>query len=419
MQHGESLASGQRSMGDPAVTYPLWPPLVEGCPETSTDEVQYPLEVDYRYERVDSEVFEQPPLPGIDRYSPLLPPLPDTPGLEEGGTPLVRAAAIDEELDLDREVYVKDESRNPTWSHKDRLNRCTLGAAIETESPGTVVASSGNHGASAAAYAAHANLPCIVLTSTADVAGNISAFLRSYGAAVLAVPREDRWPVMREIVDRLDYHPISNLTETHTGHPFGPEGYKTIAYETYQQLGRTPGTVFVPTGYAELLYGVWKGFRELRELGITATSPKVIACEPAARAPLSKALSTDEPAATVENAQTEAYSIRVTVSGYRGVRAIEESGGYAIELSDDALIETRELLATRVGLWQETAGAAGVAGLRAAIERGEDVPGPVVCIATSSGFKNRDDRNTKVPDVEPNWEAVTTTLREEYGLEVA
>ncbi|WP_245774721.1 pyridoxal-phosphate dependent enzyme [Nonomuraea wenchangensis] len=143
-----SLATGQRSLGDRDTVYPLFPPLTRGCPATSTGELAYPLEVGYDYDRVDRRLFDQEPGPDLARWAPLLPPLA-APTLGEGGTPL---------LELEG-VFVKDESRNPTWSHKDRLNRVTVSAAVAAGAPGVVVASSGNHGASAAAYAPRATRP--------------------------------------------------------------------------------------------------------------------------------------------------------------------------------------------------------------------------------------------------------------------
>lgn len=189
---------------------------------------------------------------------------------------------------------------------------------------GIVVSSSGNHGASAAAYAARADLPCVVLV-TDDAPVEIQSFVLAYGAAAVRVPAEERWPLMRRMVES-GFHPVSNLTPTHTGHPFGPEGYKTIFYEIFSQLGhRIPSAVFVPTGYAELLFRVWKGFKELRELGLTEKVSRMVSCEPAARAPLARALATGEPVARTEARSTAARSIAVTVSGYRGVVSIKGS----------------------------------------------------------------------------------------------
>ncbi|MET7338683.1 pyridoxal-phosphate dependent enzyme [Nonomuraea sp. NPDC005650] len=370
--NGPSLALRQRSLGAPATEFPLFPPLTRGCPETSTDEIAYPLEITYDYGRVDRRLFEQEPGTDIARWSPLLPPL-EAPTLGEGGTPLVEFDGI----------FVKDESRNPTWSHKDRLNRVAVSAAVASGAPGVVVASSGNHGASAAAYAARAGLPAIVLAS-ADSPPAVQAFVRAYGAKVVSVPAEARWPLLREVVDRLGYHPVSNQTVTHTGHPFGPEGYKTIAYELFLQLGGVPAAVFTPTGYAELLYGVWKGFVELRLLGLADAVPRMFSCETAAGGPHARALATGAPAAIVELGASDAYGIAGPVGGHRGVVAVRDSGGEALLLTDEELRAAQRDLAAR-GLWQELSGAAGLAGHR---KLRRDFDGPVVCVATSSGFKD-------------------------------
>ncbi|MBB5075377.1 threonine synthase [Nonomuraea endophytica] len=368
-----SLAVAQRSLGDPSISYPLVPPLTRGCPKTSTDALAYPLEVDYDYDRVPAGLFEQAPLPDIARWAPLLPPL-HAPTLGEGGTPL---------LELDDGVYLKDESRNPTWSHKDRLNRVTVSAALAAGAPGVVVASSGNHGASAAAYAARAGLKAVVLAS-ADSPPAVQSFVRAYGAKVLTVDADRRWPLLRDIVDELGYHPVSNQTVTHTGHPYGPEGYKTIAYELFAQLGRVPAAVFTPTGYGELLYGVWKGFTELRRTGATTDAPLMFACEPAAGAPTARALADGEPATIVDAGPSDAYAILCTVGGHRAVRAVRDSGGLALPVGDDTMRAAQRELAGQ-GIWQELSGAAGLAAYRAL---GRTFDGPVVCVGTSSGFKD-------------------------------
>ncbi|MFC5831278.1 threonine synthase [Nonomuraea insulae] len=390
--NGPSLALRQRSLGDPSAEFPLFPPLTRGCPATSTDSLAYPLEITYDYAKVDRRLFAQEPGPDLARWSPLLPPL-EAPTLGEGGTPLVEFG----------EVYVKDESRNPTWSHKDRLNRVAISAAVACGAPGVVVASSGNHGASAAAYAARAGLRAIVLAS-ADSPLAVQAFVRAYGAKVVSVPVEARWPLLREVVDRLGYHPVSNQTVTHTGHPFGPEGYKTIAYELFLQLGEVPAAVFTPTGYAELLYGVWKGFVELRLLGLADRMPRMFSCETAAGGPHARALATGVPAAIVELGPTDAYGIAGTVGGHRGVVAVRDSGGEAVLVTDDELRRAQRDLA-RQGMWQELSGAAGVAGYR---RLRRDFDGPVVCVATSSGFKDAGVGSERYPVVEnPSLESLT------------
>lgn len=410
-----SLAIAQRSLGNPAHRYPLFPPLVEGCPATSTADLQYPLALDYEYGRLPTGFFGRDPYPGIRRWAELLPPL--VPGLSmgEGGTPLVAAPRLGEWAGFKGEVYIKDESRNPTGSHKDRLNLCTVSAAVLSGAPGVTVASSGNHGAAAAAYAARAGLPC-VLFITEGTEPHLLRMVTAYGAAVVPLPRPLRRVLMRELVHRAGYHPVSSITSVHTGHPFGPEGYKTIAWEIYRQLGdRLPAAVFVPTAYAELLYGVWLGFKELCQVGGAGAPPQLFACEPAAGAPLKAALAAGRPVVQVDEAPTAAYSIVVGANSYRGVLAVRESEGDALAVTDAEMFAAQTALG-REGLWAELSGAAGLAGLRQAAGMAFD--GPVVCLMTSSGLKDQGLPAPELPPVAPTWEAVRQTLKDVYNLRV-
>ncbi|WP_432753785.1 pyridoxal-phosphate dependent enzyme [Streptomyces sp. JL2001] len=393
-----SLATAQRSLADPGVRHPLWPPLTSGCPVTSTAEVAYALDVDYDYDRVPADLFERPAAHGLERWAPLLPPLA-APGLGEGNTPLV---------ELPDGTWVKDESRNPTWSHKDRLSRVAVSAAVASGAAGIVVSSSGNHGAAAAAYAARAGLRCAVFTSPYAPPA-VASHLRAYGATVLTVPVESVRPLMRRIVGELGFHPVSNLTDaSHTGHPFGPEGYKTIAYEIRLALGRAPAAVYLPTGYGELLFGVAKGFQELARLGRCSSVPRVYGCEPSAAGALAKAVRTGRPAARVAVGPTDAYAIDCEINSYRGVVAVRDSGGAALTVTDQQMASAQRELAAQ-GLWCELSAAAGLAGRRAQGTRETD--GPVVCVVTSSGYK--DIATATVPAYEPmaaDWPSVAAAL---------
>ena len=410
-----SLAVAQQSMGNPELRFPLFPPLVEGCPETSTDELQYPLEIAYDYSGLDRSVFQQEPLPGLDRWAPLLPPLLDGLSMGEGGTPLIATPGLANWAGFDGEVYIKDESQNPTWSHKDRLNLCTVSAAVHSSAPGIVVASSGNHGASAAAFAARAGIPCVMLAS-AESPRAIISFALGYGAAVIAAPSEVRWEAVRRVREHLGYQPVSNQTTFHTGHPFGTEGYRTIAWELFRQLGnRVPGTVFVPTGYGEMLMGVAKGFVELRDLGIVEDVPVLVSCEPGARGPLANAIRQDVPVTTVDPNPTDAYAIGNTIGGIRGRAGLHRTDGFPVLVSDQEMQEAR-IQAGKSGVWQELSSSSSIAGLRHAVERGLPVRGPVVCVSTSSGFKDRDLGTHDVPHVGADWMEIGKALRANYGI---
>ncbi|MER5964704.1 pyridoxal-phosphate dependent enzyme [Streptomyces sp. NPDC002057] len=392
-----SLAVAQRSLADPSVRHPLWPPLTQGCPVTSTDEVAHPLDIDYAYDEVPADLFTRPAAHGLERWAPLLPPLA-APGLGEGNTPLVR---------LPDGVWIKDESRNPTWSHKDRLNRVAVSAAVASGARGIVVSSSGNHGAAAAAYAARAGLPCAVFTSP-DAPPAVASHLRAYGATVLTVPYASVKPLMRRIVDELGFQSVSSVTDTgHTGHPFGPEGYKTLAYEIALDLGRAPAAVHLPTGYGELLFGVAKGFQELARLGVTDSVPRVYAVEPSAAGALTEALRTGVPVAHVPVGPTTAYAIDCAVNSYRGVRAVRDTGGAARTVTDRHMASAVAELAAQ-GLWCETSAAAGLAGLRAHGPREDD--GPVVCVVTSSGYKDIGTARDTYAPTAPDWPSIQAAL---------
>ncbi|THV33691.1 pyridoxal-phosphate dependent enzyme [Glycomyces buryatensis] len=366
--------------------------MLEGCPETSTGEVAYPIEVDYDYDRLEPGFLDGRGDGGLDRWASLLPPL-HAPGLGEGRTPLVP---------IGRDVYIKDESQNPTWSHKDRLNRCAASAAVGAGARGIAVSSSGNHGASAAAYAARAGLDCIVLTAT-DTPPAVLEFMGAYGAHVFAAPDHARRPLLRAIVEHTGFHPVSSTTVTHTGHPFGVEGYKTIAYEIAADIG-APAAVYMPTGYGELLFGVWKGFTELHRLGLTDRVPELVACEPAAAGPLTAAIEQGLPAARVQPGPSDAYAITCAVGGYRATLAAT-SAGRSMRVSDKQMRAAQDQL-RRQGLWVELSAAAGLAGLNAGAAPG----GPVVCISTSSGFKDRPAGPRPGGATEDTWEGLQQRL---------
>lgn len=410
MSRSDSLATGQQSLIDPTVTYPLTPIRTAGCPETSTDDQQVPVEVTYDYDAVDDRLFEGSIGSGLERWQPLLPPMQAN-SLGAGGTPLVEVSSLADWSGVDGPVYFKDESRNPTWSHKDRLNRLTVGAAMQVGAKGIVGSSSGNHGASAAAYASRSDLPAVFVTMP-DTPEAMQGFMRAYDVALLRI---EGWENRMDVVDRLadkGYHPVTSRTATHTGHPFGTEGCKTIAYEILVELGAVPGAVFVPTSQAELLYGVWKGFRELRELGLTDETPRMVACEPEHRSPLSAARRRDEPIVDIDPGRSVAHSIGGTRSTHRGYMALEQSGGQALPVPDDLLMKARDQAAA-AGFWQELSGAAGLAGLK---KTTLELDGPTVVLGTSSGLKHG--TTFTAPRVDPQSDSVEAILRDRYDIQI-
>lgn len=410
MNNDRSRATHQFPVGNPGVSFPLSPPLTRGDPRAETPAERRPLSVGYEYDAVDPALFDRPVEPGLERWAPLLPPLTG-PGLAAGATPLVEAPAVAEWAGLEAPVCLKDESRNPTWSHKDRLNRLTTSAALRAGADGVVAASTGNHGASAAAHAARAGLPCVVFTAPGTPPA-MEAFVRSYGASVLQVGAHDQLVEFVDAFAERGFHPLTSRTAVHTGHPYGPEGYKTIAYETFVQLGGVPAAVAAPTAFAELLYGVWKGFHELVEFGVASETPRMVACEPAAQAALATALDRETPVVEIDAGPSDAHSIGGSRSTHRGYRALEASDGLAVPVPESTIAAAQDRLAAN-GLWQEFSGAAGVGGLRAT-EASFD--GPVVALACSSGYKDGVDWEAPTLAPDATVESVATRLTERYDL---
>ncbi|MEZ3114738.1 pyridoxal-phosphate dependent enzyme [Halobaculum sp. MBLA0147] len=408
----ESVATHQHPVGEPETTFPLEPPLTAGDPRAEGESDQRALSVGYDYDAVDPALFDRPIGTGIDRWAPLLPPLAG-PGLDAGGTPLVEVPEVGSWAGLDGTLYVKDESRNPTWSHKDRLNRVVTSAAVRADADGIVVASTGNHGASAAAHAARAGLDRVVFTVPGTPPA-MEAFVRSYDAAVFQVGEHDQLVRFVDALAERGFHPATSRTRVHTGHPYGPEGYKTIAYETVGQLGGVPAAVAAPTAFAELLYGVWKGFRELAALGVVETTPQMIACEPATQAALSAAREREQPLVEIDAGPSEAHSIGGSRSTHRGYLTLEESDGLAVPVPEATTTEAQERLGES-GFWQEFSAAAGVAGLR---ELGATFDGPVVALACSSGYK--DGVDWSAPTLAPDAVVadVVDRAEAEYGVSI-
>lgn len=385
-----SGATGLRCVSCDA-RYPLGA-MHEGCPACATATFRSGLTPDYDYEAVrrslDGGPLAEPGI-GLWRYRRLLPILDSAHEvtLGEGATALLPMTGLASEVDVS-EVWLKDESRNPTWSFKDRHAAVTISKAHELGAEMVMASSSGNHGAALAAYAARAGIGAIVL-SYAGLSEAASTLIQAYGATLAITTREGRWTVIREGIERFGWYPGTNFTDIPTNSPYGHEGYKPIAFELYEQLaGRVPDYVVVPTAYAEGLFGIWKGFDELRRLGLVEHVPRMVACEPAG-GPLAEAWKDPtHPIATVQAKATVARGIGGSVNSYLGIAALRESDGLVAQASDEAILDAQADLAWQ-GVFAEPAAAASLAGLRAlrssgAIERGA----MIVLISTSSGLKH-------------------------------
>lgn len=355
--------------------------------------------------------------PGIFEWRHML-PLPPTAravSLGEGRTPLLRLERTGERYGMSA-LYVKDETRNPTWSYKDRLAAVAVTKALADGADTVVVATTGNHGAATAAYAAAAGLRCVALTIT-SVPLTMKVLMQAYGAQVVALahPR-DRWSLMAEAVGEWGWVPISGFVDPPIGsNPFGIDGYKTIAYELFDELGDAPDTVVVPTAYGDALTGIYRGFMDLQTLGLTSRVPKMVASEPLGPYAASMATPGDTPASTVPGSSV-AFSIAGNIATYQGVAVLRASGGSAVVVDDDdETIGEQLAVASGEGLYLE---AASVTALQAAQRMARDgVVGAddvVVAIGSSTGLKDINataSRLDEVPVIEPTLRALTERLQ--------
>lgn len=327
------------------------------------------------------------------RYAHTLPcSAEDAVSLGEGQTPLVEAARIGRTLGVPN-LFIKDEGRNPTWSHKDRFSTVAVSVARAQGAKVVATASSGNAGASLAAYASRAGLRCVV-TTFGGSANAMLAQIRKYGATVLTLANKmDRWTLLAEAASRYGWFIASPYSAPVVGsHALGIEGYKTIAYEIVEQSGGVaPDWCALPVCYGDALSGVWAGFQELFAQGAIPRLPRMVAAE--VHGSLAQALVTGGDRLEERDMAFESLAVSVGAprSAYQALKALRESCGRAVPVGNDGLVEMQERLARDEGIFAELASVTPL--LAIARLRGEGVIAAkdrVVAVATAIGLKDLD-----------------------------
>jgi len=397
--------------------------LFTGCPRCAQESVNVNLTVKLSTAAVGPLTPESfPPTPrSLWRFRRLLPLAEAAPiSLGEGATPLVHLERLGRRLGLPR-LYAKDESQNPTWSYKDRLCSLAVTHAVATGARVIAIASTGNHGASTAAYAARAGLPCVIFT-LASVPDTMKTLMQAYGAAVVACSTsEERWRFMSQGIERRGWYPTSGWVVPPIGsNPFGVEGYKTIAYEIAEDLGWTaPDLVAVPSCYSDGLFGIWKGWVELQALGLVKTRPRMLAAEPFG--PLAHALAQHlESPEKVRGGSSVAFSIASPYGTYQGLTALRDSDGLGVPITDEGIFEAQRALASEEGLYAEPSAVVGLTAVMQLARGGKLDPDQVVVVVlTSGGLKDYGASREWLPPVPiapDDFDGVLRVLREQYGL---
>jgi threonine synthase len=318
-----------------------------------------------------------PAASGLARFAASLglPPGAVLPTLGEGGTPLV-ALTVE-----GRRVHLKCEHLNPSGSFKDRGSAVLAAALLAAGVRQAIEDSSGNAGASLAAYAARAGLPLRVFVPE-YAAGPKQAQIAAYGAELVRVPG----PRSQTALAALRAAEAGAVYASHVYLPFGLAGMATVAYELVDQLGGEPGAVILPVGHGTLLLGLDRGFGALREAGAIRRSPQLLGVQARACAPLWAVMQAGAAGLEwVREGETLAEGIRISqpLRGDAVLRAVEGSGGRILAV-EEAEIETGRAELARRGLWVEPTSAVVWPALLQALP---DLPDPVVMVLTGSGLK--------------------------------
>lgn len=315
--------------------------------------------------------------PGLWRYRELLPPAKKIISLNEGGTPLFKAK-LGEELSLN--VHIKDETRNPTGSFRDRLASVAVSYGLTYAENGFIIASDGNGGASLAAYAARAEKEAFVVIPHKVDKGKLIQMI-AFGARIIRYGEsvDEAIPYASEISRLNGLYDVTPANNT-----LGIEGQKTLAFELWEELN--PTHVLVPTGSGTLLYSLYRGFKELQLLGLVEEVPELIAVQTERCSPIAAALE----GAKLKKEFTKALALYVREPSFleKAVEAVRESGGKAVVVREEELDAGEKKLA-REGVFAEYASAVVVPALMKLSEEGYfERDDRIVLLVTGSGLKS-------------------------------
>ena len=324
------------------------------------------------------------------RYRELIPIPKDAQiiSLNEGGTPLIKLVNLVKELGV-KEVYVKFDGANPTGSFKDRGMTVAISMAKYLRVPLVACASTGNTSASVAAYAARAGIKPLIIIPKGKIARGKLAQAILHGAIIISI--KGSFDTALEIIIKASekglIYPLNSIN------PWRIEGQKTVVYEIIDEIN-VPDWIIVPVGNAGNISAIWKGLIELKKFGLINKLPRLAGIQASGAAPLVKAFREGlEKPEFIDDPKTIASAIRIgkPVNWFRALKAIRDSKGVMIDVTDEEILEAQKLLARYEGIGIEPASATSIAGLKKLREEGIIDPNDkVVAIATGHALKDPD-----------------------------
>lgn len=349
------------------------------------------------------------------RYRELLPIRRDAvlPALQVGWTPIVEAPSLARTVGL-KTLYLKDDGRNPTGSLKDRASSVGVVKAREKRQKIIACASTGNAASSLAGMAASMGLRSVIFVPERAPEPKVTQLL-IFGATVLRVlgSYEDAFHLSQSSCERWGWYNRNSAIN-----PYLVEGKKTVGLEICEQLGwQVPDWVAVSVGDGCTIAAVWKAFHEMKTLGLTERTPKMLGVQAAGAAPITTAFRSGETLKPIEP-QTIADSIAVGVprNWKKAVLAIQASGGMMINVEDEEILEAMRRVGRLTGIFAEPAAATAVAGVRRAV-KDKTIGGKegVLAVVTGNGLKDirsAQSAVTKPFDIAPDGAGLEEILKE-------
>jgi threonine synthase len=360
------------------------------CPDCGIDGIlDVVLDYDLIRKELNREYLKNNRNYSLWRYLPAI-PVEDTKGiqpLQAGWTPLYNIRSLSKETGLSS-FFLKDDSRNPTASLKDRASAVGVAKAIELGRTVMCAASTGNAASSLSGFAAAAGIKTYIFVPETAPEAKITQLL-IYGSNVFLVKGtyDEAVELCFKAADEFGWYNRSCAIN-----PYLIEGKKTISYEICEQLNfEAPDIAVVAVGDGCTIGGVWKGFKECYELGLIDRFPKIVGVQAENSNPVTRAFknNTYEFEYRLPDTLADSISVGIPRNGIKALNALHESGGYMVDVSDEEILAAMKLLAQKTGVFGEPAGVTSFAGIMKMKELGL-IKGDerVVSIVSGSGLKD-------------------------------
>lgn len=386
------------------------------CPSCNNN-----LWVLYDYEKLKSivnrEYFKNNSIFSIKRYLPILPHTIYPFTLQIGWTPIYKLEKLASKLGI-KELYFKDDTRNPSASLKDRASSIIVALGIELGVEIFTAASTGNAGCALACVCAAVGAKCVIFVPKNAPPAKLTQ-IAIFGAKLIKIDGtyDDAYDLSLEATKRFNWYCRS------TGYnPYTREGKKTVSFEVCEQLNwNLPDYVFVPVGDGNIISGTYKGFYDFYQLNLIDKIPKIVGVQSEKSAAIyntwNNYLKTNKIELKPVKATTIADSISVDIprDGISAVKSVTNSNGFMITVSDEEIISAINEIAQNTGIFTEPAGATSYAGLKKSISIGKiKSTDTVLCLLTGSGLKDiKSVANIveKIPTIQPNIKDLEEILK--------